>query len=215
MLTTAPRPGAAAAFQGAELIGRFAVLSWDTAVGRVAMGYALSPAYSSPRALLAARWEKYGRKAAEHYQAVVVSDSVWGLDAPHLEACDLLPEDTGRPYKPSWAQLARLFGTEVPYWHGSLRDEKAILAWRPGAAAAVVAAQYPQTRAAEDALLRLAAYEPDGSPAGQVCLWLAREVHRRDTAAALSMLKSIHEDKSPFDGCKGLVVAARPAPLGR
>ncbi|MFJ9447014.1 hypothetical protein ACIRRH_34975 [Kitasatospora sp. NPDC101235] len=50
LLTTAPRLGGARAFQGAELIGRFAVLCWDTAVGRVAMGYALAPAYSCSQA---------------------------------------------------------------------------------------------------------------------------------------------------------------------
>lgn len=114
-------------------------------------------------------------------------------------------------YKPSWEQLAGHVGAPVPWWHSNRRDADVIVDWSPGRPPAVVSAEHPTLRIAP--LAALGADEPDGSAAAAVCLWLARQLRHDATSSARDYLAQVadHADR----GCRGLLVAAVPAPTLR
>lgn len=211
-LLTRSTSGTAGVFHGSEVIGNFAVLRWNTEHGAVGFAHSLTSANGEAESLVRDIRRVAHDRMHEWFAVVVVARARWGLHAPELAAMDLLPDSrTSRNYAPTWQQLSELFGTDVPWWDSTLRDRQAMLDWRPGVPPAVVPAQ--DVELPSDALTVLAADESDGSPAAQICLWLARHMRHRDTASSQQSIKLVVEERDK--GCRGLTVAAVPAPLQR
>lgn len=203
--------GSAPRYCGAEVVGDYVVLNWDTASGRAALGYSLAEANPTAQHL-ARELQRHRHEAQRRYAVVVVVRTQWGVNCPELEAVDLDPDgSTGPDYAPSWKVLAGQFGTDVPFWHDTLREPGTMLQWRPGVPPAQVSAQHVEVNA--EPLTMLAAHEPDGSPAAAVCLWLAQDLWEQDTKAALQYLAYIEEEQP--GGCDGLTLAAVPVPVQR
>jgi hypothetical protein len=135
--------------------------------------------------------------------------------SPELRAVDLYPDGAvSGEYEPAWHELAAVLGTPVPWFHYALRDKKTITDWKPGDPSAIVPAQGAGLRTGP--LLELAADEPDGSPAAAVCLWLARNLRRLDTAAAQKDISEIRAAANdPNSDCAYVRIAAVPAPVAR
>jgi len=210
---TRPAPAQPGVFQEAKIVGDYAVLRWDTGHGPVGLGYSLIDSNGNARYLIDALWGRYGEYLPRYYAAVAVGKLRWGLDdAPELEAIDI--HEGGRlseRYQPRWQQLATVLGTKAPWWHSALRDRDAILEWKPGAPPAVVPACHVEMPI--EALIILAAGEPDGSPAAAVCLWLARHLRHQDTVGAFDYVADPTENVKG-DGC-WLTLGAVPAELYR
>ncbi|MDH6522522.1 hypothetical protein M2163_000968 [Streptomyces sp. SAI-135] len=201
-------------FDQAELLDDYAVLRWQTAGGGVGLAHSLIDGNASPQAVIRALRRLHGEHLADRYACVVAAQTgtqVTDPDVPQLLACDL--NGTGRQYETTWAQLSAVLGQPAPYWFHSLRDRDAIAAWRPGAPPAVVPAR--DIRTPITALVELAADEPDGSPAAELCWYLAREIRRRGHASATRNIAELR--KNAADGGDGahLVLGAVPAPISR
>lgn len=192
-------------FWGCTEIGDYAVLRWTTPDGVIAVGYPLADGNGSVVWLLDTITETRGDTYP--VDTLVVVQTHW-LVGPDLHAVDLDRRRRPSPvYEPSWEQLAAHVGMPVPWWHSTLRDRRAILDWSPDDPPAVVPAEHPFLPTGP--LAALAVDEPDGSPAADVCLWLARRLRHESTEAARDYLELIadHADR----GCRGLLVAAVPA----
>ncbi|MGW2103716.1 hypothetical protein ACWCPX_39840 [Streptomyces olivaceoviridis] len=203
-----------AVFDGAEIVGGYAVLRWDTSRGGVALVHSLFDGNAGCEAVVRALWERHGERLAERYACVAVAQTGTQVTQPYvprLLACDL--DAPGRQYETTWAELAAVLGQPAPYWFQAVRDRDAIAAWRPGAPPAVVPAHDIATPVT--ALVELAADEPDGSPAAELCWYLAREVRRRGHASVSRQITELR--KNAADGGDGayLVLGAVPAPLTR
>ncbi|MET7980562.1 hypothetical protein ABZW44_47965, partial [Streptomyces mirabilis] len=109
--------------------------------------------------------------------------------------------------------LAALLGHPAPYWFHTLRDRDAIASWRPGAPPAVVPAHDIVTPVS--ALVELAADEPDGSPAAELCWYLAREVRHRGHASVTRNIAELRKNAAEGGDGAHLVLGAVPAPLSR
>ncbi|WP_414170888.1 hypothetical protein ACMATS_37810 (plasmid) [Streptoverticillium reticulum] len=199
-------------FDGGEVIGDYAVLTWRTAYGTVLLGYSLTSGNGNVRSLSSELYRRYGKDLDQRVAAVVIGEAYWD-NGPRLTALDFLPGGgRSKSYHPTFRQLAALFGTKAPWFHTALRDRDAIVAWRPGAAPALVPADDVELPAADLALL--AVDEPDGSPVAQVAVHLARTIRRQAHHAAVRYLEHIAED---IDGhersdCHWLTLGAVPRP---
>lgn len=204
----ASRSGTSAAFLGNKAIGEYVVARWDTPRGVVGLAHLVTDGNGSVDWLVDEVDRLCDGRAHQMYSAVVVAQGRW-FDGPELYAMDLSEEGRSPVYTPSWRQLSEVLGVDAPYWQSSLRDREAMLAWTPAAAPAVVPACDPMLHS--EHLAVLAAHEPEGSFAAKECLWLVREMRRRATDGALRYLQHIDEERDR--GCRGLAVAAVPAPL--
>ncbi|MGW1163395.1 hypothetical protein ACWD5Q_33100 [Streptomyces sp. NPDC002513] len=201
-------------FDGAEFIGGYAVLRWDTGLGGIALVHSLIGGNADCEAVVRALRERHGERLAARYACVAVAQTGTQVTQPYvprLLACDL--DAPGRQYETTWAELAAVLGQPAPYWFHAVRDRDTIAAWRPGAPPAVVPAHDIATPVT--ALVELAADEPDGSPAAELCWYLAREVRRRGHASTSRQIAELR--KNAADGGDGahLVLGAVPAPLTR
>lgn len=124
----------------------------------------------------------------------------------HLDAA-------GETYETTWAQLEAALGQPAPYFFHALRDRDALAAWRPGAPPAVVPARDIVTPVT--ALTELAADEPDGSPAAELCLYLAREVRHRGHTSTTRHIDELRKNRAEGGDGAHLVLGAVPAPLLR
>ncbi|MFE3163383.1 hypothetical protein [Streptomyces sp. NPDC059224] len=208
------RPVANAVFDGAQFIDRYAVLRWDTDRGGIAFVHSMVDGNAAPKPVTSALRRHHGARLADRYACVVVAQTSTQVSqpwVPDLQAYDIDGGD--QPYYTTWAELAALLGQPAPYWFHALRDRDAIAAWRPGAPPAVVPAHDIATPVT--ALTELAADEPDGSPAAELCWYLAREVRRRGHASTARYIAELR--KNAADGGDGahLVLGAVPAPLLR
>jgi hypothetical protein len=158
-------------YAGAEIIKDIALLRWETGYGGVGLAYSLDGGSNHPNRLLERIWY-VGTRFPYRYSAIVAPQFQWDLWGPELLAIDTRRDGWTDAYSTAWQQLADIFGTAVPLWHDRLLDRDSILAWHPGAPAAVVPAFNDEFRT--EPFLALAADEPDGSPVIPLCLWLAR-----------------------------------------
>src|SRR5262249_47809795 len=135
--------------------------------------------------------------------------------APQLDAIDLYPGcRLSDSYEVTWRQLADVLGTRAPWFHPALRGQDTMSAWKPGDPPAIVPANHVELSTRP--LIELAADEPDGSPAAEVCLWLARHLRRQDAEEAQRFIDQIRAAANdPDSDCAYVHVAAIPAPLLR
>ncbi len=126
-----------------------------------------------------------------------------------MEAIDIYSGGRlSRPYRPKWQQFAAVLGTKPPWWHYALCDQDAILAWKPDAPPAAVPAC--DVELPTEALTALAADEPDGSPAAEVCLWLARHLRHQATASARDYMDLVKEAQGNGGDSAWLTLGAVP-----
>ncbi|WP_329020306.1 hypothetical protein [Streptomyces sp. NBC_01601] len=206
--------GARAGFDEVEFVDGYAVLRWETDRGGFGLAYALSDGNGSVQAAVRALRARHRERTATRYACVVVAmaaSQVSDPEVPRLVACDL-GEGAGQ-YETTWARLAAVLGQPAPYWFAALRDRDAIGAWRPAAAPAVVPACHVTNPVS--ALAELAAGEPDGSPAAEVCLHLAREIRTRDHGVVTRHIAELAENAAFGGDGAYVVLGAVPAELRR
>jgi hypothetical protein len=211
-----PAPEHVGRFVRARLIGDFVMLDWHTAYGTIGLAHSLKSADASARWLADAVYGQFWDHMHEVYAALVVSQAGTNLDgAPGLAAIDLHPDcRLSDSYEVTWRQLTAVVGTPAPWFHWALRDKDAISAWKAGDPPAIVPAN--DVELPTQALIELAADEPDGSPAAAVCLWLARHLRRRDANAAQQEIGEIRAAAAdPGNDCAYVHIAAVPAPILR
>ncbi|MER6573851.1 hypothetical protein ABT288_48955 [Streptomyces sp. NPDC001093] len=202
------------AFDRAEFVDDYAVLRWDTARGGIGLVHSLVGGNASCQIVIRALRRHYGDRLANRYACVAVAQTSTQVTQPYVP--QLLARDigvSGKEYETSWAELAGVLGQPAPYWFHHVRDCDTFAAWRPGAPPAIVPAHDIVTPV--KALVELAADEPDGSPAAEVCWYLAREIRRRGHASVTRNITELR--KNAADGGDGahLVLGAVPAPLMR
>lgn len=198
-------------FDGAKFVGGYAVLRWDTGLGGIALVHSLTGGNADCEAVVRALRECHGERLAARYACVAVAQTGTQVTQPYvprLLAWDL--DASGGQYETTWAELAAVLGQPAPYWYHAVRDRDTIAAWRPGAPPTVVPAHDIATPVT--ALVELAADEPDGSPAAELCCYLAREVRRRVHASTSRQIAELR--KNAADGGDGahLVLGAGPRP---
>ncbi|RNG38038.1 hypothetical protein EEJ42_01990 [Streptomyces botrytidirepellens] len=205
-------------FDQAETADGYVVLRWTTSQGGVGLAHSLHDGNGSVRAVVSALHRRHGSGLADRYACVVLAQSAPQTVHPYvpqLVAQDIVGGQGGQPdqYDTTWQQLAAVLGHPPPYWFAALRDRDAIASWRPGAPPAVVPACHVTNPVT--ALTELAADEPDGSPAAQLCWHLARQIRGRDHAAVTRHIGELH--KNAADGGDGahLVLGAVPTELRR
>ncbi|MEU5241638.1 hypothetical protein ACH4UR_35605 [Streptomyces lydicus] len=209
-----PSAGREAVFDQAEFVDGYAVLRWETDRGGVGLAHSLIDGNASPQMVVRALRRRHGERTGDRYACVVVAQAGTQVAEPYVPkviACDL--NEDGKQYETTWRQLAAVLGQPAPYWFPVLRDREAIAAWRPGAAPALVPACHVTNPVT--ALAELAADEPEGSPAAELCWYLAREVRRRDHESVSRNLAELR--KNAADGGDGahLVLGAEPVQLLR
>lgn len=210
---TRSAPAMPAEFHGARTVGDFVILDWYTAYGTIGWAHSLTLSSASALWLSDAVYGQFWDHMHEVYSALVVPLGAVNLDlAPQLQAIDLYPGcRRSDVYDVTWRQVSALLGTLPPWFHWALRDKAAITAWKPGDPPAVIPADHIEVPARP--LLELAVDEPEGSPAGTVCLWLARELRRRAAQEARRDIEEVRSSASePSNDCAYVHVAAVPAP---
>ncbi|MFJ2627655.1 hypothetical protein ACIO6T_30715 [Streptomyces sp. NPDC087532] len=203
-----------AAFDQAEFVDRYAVLRWDTGQGGIALVHSMTDGNASPKAVVRALRLHHGERLSHRYACVVAaqtSTQVTHPYVPELKAYDIDRADD--PYETTWAQLAAVLGQRPLYWFHSLRDRDAIAAWRPGTPPTLVPAHDIATPVT--ALTELAADEPDGSPAAELCWYLAREIRYRGYTSTTRYIDELRKNAAEGGDGAHLVLGAVPAPLTR
>jgi predicted DNA-binding transcriptional regulator AlpA len=195
------RPAASdqpAHYLGARVVKGHVVLSWDAAIGQVAVFYPLVNVGERMPARLGA--------LVPGAAVLVVIRSDYDVGGPRLKAVD--SDNPERPYHVYWTDLARALGMPVPWWPVTLRKPDEMLRWAPGRTPIV-------TQATSDLdpgpLLRLAAGEPEDSSSQRVLLHMARAMQRQDTEAAQQDLELV-EKAADRDA---ITVAATPLLLSQ
>ncbi|MDX2762917.1 hypothetical protein [Streptomyces europaeiscabiei] len=202
------------AFDRVEFVDGYAVLRWETGRGGIGLVHSLIDGNASPQTVIRALRRRHGERVADRYACVVAAQTgtqVLEPYVPQLLAYDV--DASGKQYETTWTQLAAVLGQPAPYWFHTLRDRDAIAAWRPGTPPAVVPARDIVTPVT--ALVELAADEPDGSPAAELCWYLAREVRRRGHASATRNIAELRKNAADGGDSVHLVLGAVPAPLTR
>jgi len=192
------------------------ILDWLTAYGTIGLAHSLTAGNSSARWLAEAVYGQFWDHMHDVYTSLVIPQAAINLGlAPELKAIDLHPGcRSSDPYEVRWRQLADVLGDRAPWFHPALRDRDTICAWQPGDPPAIVPASHVELSA--QPLLELAADEPDGSPAGAACLWLARYLRHSDAEYAqrdIDQIRSAAADSK--SDCAYVHIAAIPAPLLR
>ncbi|MGW1365009.1 hypothetical protein ACWCQP_47415 [Streptomyces chartreusis] len=203
-----------ARFDRAEFVDGYAVLRWATDRGGVGLVHSLTDGNASPHSIVRALKRLHGDHLADRYACVVAAQTAPQVTEPYvprLIAYDILP--ASEQYDTTWAQLAAVLGHPAPYWFHSVRDGDAFAAWRPGAPPGVVPPR--DIVAPVSALVELAADEPDGSPAAEVCWYLAREVRSSGHASATRNIAELRRNAAGGGDGAHLVLGAVPAPLTR
>jgi hypothetical protein len=207
-------PAGDVVFGGAEFVDGYAVLRWHTDRGGVGVVHSLVDGNATCTMVVRALRNHHGARLGERYACVVAAQTATQATQPYVP--QLLAYDigaSGKQYETTWAQLAAVLGQPAPYWFHTLRDHDAIADWRPGAPPAVVPARDIATPIT--ALTELAADEPDGSPAAEVCWYLAREVRRRGHTEATRHIAELQANAANGGDGAHLVLGAVPAPLLR
>jgi hypothetical protein len=206
-----PAPAGQPEYREAEVVGDHVVHAWTTPHGAVGVAHSLVSGNGTPRFLINDLYRQYGEDMHRRYDTVVVAQAgfdVRGVAA--LAAVDIHADArTSSPYKLGWARLAQVLGTNAPFWPAELRHREAMLAWRPDQAPAIVPPVEPELPTGP--LLTLAALEPDDSPAGQVCRWLARTLHYRAAEAIGFELRHLADEGALT--AEGMALAALPLPF--
>ncbi|WP_380793003.1 hypothetical protein ACFE3N_29640 (plasmid) [Streptomyces albidoflavus] len=196
------KTSAPASFLGTELVGTFAVQTWETDSGNLALIHPLT-ATSGTTTAYRALHQHHGENLASQYACLVIPQirtQVIHPYTPRLLARDI----TGHTeeYETSWQQLALVLGQPAPYWFHQLRDRDALSGWYPGAPPALVPAADIATPVA--ALTELAA---------EVCWYLARDVRRRGHRGVSHNIDELRKEASAGGDAAHLVLGALPAPL--
>lgn len=202
------------AFDGAKFVDDYAVLRWDTDRGGIGLVHSLVGGNASCKMVIRALRRHHGERLDDLYACLAVAQTGTQVTDPYVPR--LLAYDigvSGKEYETTWTQLAAVLGQPAPYWFHTVRDRDAFAAWRPGAPPAVVPAHDIATPVT--ALAELAADEPDGSPAAELCLYLAREVRRRGHASTTRNIAELRENAAEGGDGAHLVLGAVPAPLTR
>ncbi|GGU40456.1 hypothetical protein [Streptomyces violascens] len=204
--------GPRADFDEVEFVDDYAVLRWETDRGGFGLAYALHDGNGSVHGALRALRQRHRDRAGARYACVAVAMAATQVSDPYvpkLVACDM--DEGAHQYETTWARLAAVLGQRAPYWFATLRDRDAIAAWQPGAPPAVVPACHvtnPIGAAAD-----LAAAEPDGSPAAELCLHLVREIRARDHDAVTRHITELQENAAEGGDGAHLLLGAVPAEL--
>lgn len=190
-----PKAAAPARYLGARAIGTAAAaVGWATQCGDLWLAWDYP---SDLRRTFPAALSLFPSAAA-----IMVIGGDFGLTGPAVWA--ILPGSPDEPhYETQWRHLSDVLGQPVPYWPFPLRIPERVQAWRPGLAAAVVAAR-PLLDVGP--LLRLAAIVEQGSPAQRVLVNFAQTLQSRASADALQDLKIMYGNTEP----RTAVVAATP-----
>ncbi|MER6059465.1 hypothetical protein [Streptomyces albidoflavus] len=202
-----------ASFLHTEFLGTFAVQTWETDSGNLALIHPLTATSGTTTAYRALR-QHHGESLASQYACLVIPQIRTQVIHPYTPS--LLARDTTahtEEYETSWQQLALVLGQPAPYWFHQLRDRDALSGWHPGAPPALVPAADIATPVA--ALTELAADEPTGSPAAAVCWYLARDVRRRGHRGVSHNIDELRKEASAGGDAAHLVLGAVPAPLQR
>ncbi|MEV6461540.1 hypothetical protein AB0M66_23260 [Streptomyces albidoflavus] len=202
-----------ASFLGTEFVGAFAVQTWETDSGNLALIHPLTATSGTTTAYRALR-QHHGENLAGQYACLVIPQIRTQVIHPYTPSL-LARDTTGHTdeYETSWQQLALVLGQPAPYWFHQLRDRDALSGWHPGAPPALVPAADIATPVA--ALTELAADEPTGSPAAAVCWHLARDVRRRGHRGVSHNIDELRKEASAGGDAAYLVLGAVPAPLHR
>ncbi|MBC2906208.1 hypothetical protein [Streptomyces cupreus] len=201
-------------FDRAEFVDGYAVLRWETGRGGVGLVHSLIDGNASPQTVIRALRRRHGERLADWYACVVAAQTSTQVTQPYVPQLLAFDVDgAGKVYETTWAQLAAVLGQPAPYWFHTVRDRDAIAAWRPGIPPAVVPARDIVTPVT--ALVELAADEPDGSPAAELCWYLAREVRRRGHASATRNIAELRKNAAAGGDGAHLVLGAGPAAVTR
>lgn len=215
-LLTRPAPSEPATFDGAKVVGDYLVQDWTTAYGTIGWAHPLKATSPPVQWLSSAVYSQSWDHMHEWYAAFVMVEAALNLDlAPQLHAIDVHSGNRlSNVYEVTWRQVSSILGTRPPWFHHALRNQQAMSAWKPGDPPAIIAAD--DIEAPAQALLELAADEPDGSPAAAVCLWLARHLRRQARISAQKDIEEVRTEAStPDSDCAYVHIAAVPAPLLR
>lgn len=208
-----PKTSVPASFLGTEFVGTFAVQTWGTDSGNLALIHPLTAISGTSTAYRALR-QHHGEHLASQYACLAIPQIRTQVIHPYTPS--LLARDTTghtEEYETSWQQLALVLGQPAPYWFHQLRDRDALSGWYPGAPPALVPAADIATPVA--ALTELAADEPAGSQAAEVCWYLARDVRRRGHRGVSHNIDELRKEASAGGDAAYLVLGAVPAPLHR
>lgn len=215
-LFTRPTPPEPATFDQAKIVGDYLVQEWTTAYGPIGWAHPLKATSPPVRWLADTVYSQSWDHLHELYAAFVMVEAALNLDlAPQLHAIDVHRGNRlSNVYEVTWRQAASILGTRPAWFHHALRNPQAMSAWKPGDPPAIIAADDIETPA--QALLELAADEPDGSPAAEVCLWLARHLRRLAVTEAQKSIEEVRTEASvPDSDCTYVQIAAIPVPLLR
>ncbi|MGW4690699.1 hypothetical protein ACWEPM_38295 [Streptomyces sp. NPDC004244] len=203
--------GGNALFDRAELVDGYAVLRWQMGgeAGDIGLVHSLIDGNAAPSAVVRELRARYHDRLRDHYACVVVAQAGTQVSEPYVPKLLAYDIDTEEQYETTWRRLAAALGTPAPYWFPALRDRDAITAWRPGAPPAVVPACHVTTPVT--ALTELAADEPDGSAAAELCWYLAREVRRRDHENTTDNIAELRKNQDAQGDGAHLVLGAVPA----
>ncbi|TLQ39174.1 hypothetical protein [Streptomyces marianii] len=204
--------GRRAEFDEVEFVDDYAVLRWETDRGGFGLAHALHDGNGQVHAAIRALRRRHRERTEARYACVAVAMAATQVSDPYvpkLIACDL--QEGADQYETTWARLAMVLGQRAPYWFATLRDRDAIAAWRPGTPPAVVPACHVTNPVG--ALAELAAGEPDGSPAAELCLHLAREIRARDHDAVTRHVAELLENAADGGDGAHLALGAVPAEL--
>ncbi|NAS27380.1 hypothetical protein GT755_37645 [Herbidospora sp. NEAU-GS84] len=180
-----PTSGRQAPLLGLTTVDRYAIVLWDSEVGRIGQVYAQGglPGLQPERLL-------------QQLMDRASADILVGQDAGHFNhwGPDLIAVDGAVPervYKPRWEDLARVLGTPAPYWPDCLVQPEEMARWRPGLPPPAVPPRHPELDTAP--LDRLHRDQPD-TPAGRAVLHMARQIDAQAAQSARIDLKLL--DKS-------------------
>jgi hypothetical protein len=211
-----PAPPEPATFNRANVVDDYLVQDWTTAYGTIGWAHPLKATSPPVEWLSSAVYSRSWEHMHEWYSAFVMVEAGLNLDlAPQLRAIDVHRGNRlSEVYAVNWRQAASILGTRPPWFHHALRDPRAMLAWKPGDPPAIIAAD--DIEAPAQALLELAADEPEGSPAAAVCLWLARHLRRLAAKSAQDSIDEVRTEASVLgNDCAYVHVAAVPVPALR
>ncbi|WP_329431133.1 hypothetical protein OG339_47195 (plasmid) [Streptosporangium sp. NBC_01495] len=175
-----PTSGQQAPLLGVATVDRYAIVLWDSEVGRIGQVYAQGglPAIGPEEVL-------------RELLARLSADTLIGQDAGHfdrwgpdLRAVDAFAPD--RIYQPRWEDLARVLGTPAPYWPSGLIQPEEMARWRPGMPPPAVPPRHPELDTGP--LDRLHRDQPN-TPAGRTVLHLAREIDAQTVKSAKLNIK--------------------------
>ncbi|MDT7787220.1 MAG: hypothetical protein QOF58_5639 [Pseudonocardiales bacterium] len=196
-----------AAYWGTHTTERYVVQMWGTVTGMIGVVWKWPGQWFHPTRDLF--------DVMPDMDTFVMVQGDFGSDGPGLATMQRRDTGSWEDFAMHWQDLARVLGRPAPYWPLTLRIEKLITAWQPGAATVT----YPAICEVDaGSLLRLAATLPVGTPAFQALLQLVIRAQHGSTESALMDLDILREclartTNPELPGESTTTVAAVPLPV--